>query len=274
MMHQTRKRFIFYALFSLMIGIALNFAGTPVYSQSLEKLPAPVAPAALAERDAQAGQYAQAGPRQFLNRFNLAPDTSKPVEISGNVRRPFLFFRDSINRPWKPIRLFLLMVTFAALVGNLAPGAVRASAYQCRTNFFGALASAFLFTVLFLGCARFAFQNEALVPLALLSIGIVQLGYIIGMGLGINVIAQVCYARLTDKKESFSALGQRLTRAFLLIAISTGLTVLSLLGDIGRLPRLGNRLVILVAIIGLGGLVASLYSRYRNESANESIAGS
>lgn len=222
----------------------------------------------VAPREAEAQPF-----QRIRERIAASGNVSEPIMISGNVRRPFLFFRDSINKPWKPFKLFLMMIGLAAALGLLAPAAVRAATDKCRSRFFGSLAAAFIFTICLLTLARFAFQSEALVPLALLSIGVVQFAYVLGIGLGINVICRILMVRLTDNKK-LTALQKRLWSVGLVFAVSSSLALISMVGNLGRLPRLGNRLVILVAIIGLGGLLASLYSRYRNESANESITGS
>ena len=197
------------------------------------------------------------------------PDQGKPIVLDNNLRRPFLFFRDAINQPWPLGRLFFITLLSACLAKIFAANMVAGALESCRRNFLICIASAFLYTTILLSLSRLAFQTEALTPMALGCIALVQISYIVGMGLGINIFANIfndiASKRLGHpaKETKRSAIACWLT----LFATATLLTAVSAIPELGRLPRLGNRLVVLVAIIGLGGLISDLRTKSRNRES-------
>ncbi len=197
------------------------------------------------------------------------PDQGKPIVLDNNLRRPFLFFRDAINQPWPLGRLFFITLLSACLAKLFTANMVAGALQSCRRNFLICITSAFLYTTILLSLSRIAFQTEALIPMALGCIALVQISYIVGMGLGVNIFANIfndiASKRLgqTAKETKRSAIGCWLA----LFATVTILTAISAIPELGRLPRLGNRLVVLVAIIGLGGLISDLRTKSRNRES-------
>lgn len=207
----------------------------------------------------------------WQKKFNwlAPPDQGKPIVLDNNLRRPFLFFRDAINQPWPLVRLFFITLLSACLTKLFAANMVAGALQSCRRNFLICIASAFLYTTILLSLSRIAFQTEALIPMALGCIALVQISYIVGMGLGVNIFANIfndiASKRLgqTTKETRRTAIGCWLA----LFATATFLTAISAIPELGRLPRLGNRLVVLVAIIGLGGLISDLRTKSRNRES-------
>ncbi len=199
----------------------------------------------------------------------LSPDESPPIVLDNNLRRPFLFFRDAINQRWPVGRLLFIMMLSACLTKIFAKRMIAGAQEHCRKNFLVCLASAFLYTTILLSVSRLAFQTDALVPMALGCIAIVQISYVVGMGLGINIFAST----LTDlvgkqlRQELKETKKTILVSWFALAATALILTAIATIPDMGRLPRLGNRLVVLVAIIGLGGLISDMRTKSRNRES-------
>ena len=194
------------------------------------------------------------------------PELGKPIVLDNNLRRPFLFFRDAINQPWPLGRLLFITLLAACLTKLFAANMVAGALECCRRNFLICIASAFLYTTILLTLSRIAFQTEALIPMALGCIAVVQISYIVGMGLGVNIFASI-FKDIASKRLGLTAtVPKRSTIGswLALFATATILTAISAIPELGRLPRLGNRLVVLVAIIGLGGLI----SDWRNKSRN------
>lgn len=199
----------------------------------------------------------------------LNPEESPPIVLDNNLRRPFLFFRDAINQRWPLGRLFLIIMLSACLTKIFAKKMVAGAQERCRKNFLICLASAFIFTTILLSVSRLAFHTDALVPMALGCIAIVQISYIVGMGLGINIFANtfsdlICNRLGHNSKETRKTI---LARWFALVVTTVILTAIAAIPELGRLPRLGNRLVVLVAIIGLGGLISDMRTKSRNRES-------
>ncbi|CAN5212705.1 hypothetical protein BH11CYA1_BH11CYA1_35580 [soil metagenome] len=202
-------------------------------------------------------------------RWMARPGDDNPIVLDNSLRRPFLFFRDAINQRWPLGRLFFITMLAAVLAKVFAPNMVAGALDRCRKKFLICLASAFIYTTVLLSVARQAFQTEALVPMALGCIALVQLSYIVGMGLGINIFANIVsnqigkrFGHLTNGTKS-----KTFCRWLALIATVALLTAISAIPELGRLPRLGNRLVVLVAIIGLGGLISDTRAKSRNRES-------
>ncbi len=197
------------------------------------------------------------------------PDQGKPIVLDNNLRRPFLFFRDAINQSWPLGRLFFVTLLSACLAKLFAANMVAGALERCRRNFLICIASAFLYTTILLSLSRLAFQTEALIPMALGCIALVQLSYIVGMGLGVNIFANIINGMISKRFGQTSAGNKRSAIGcwLALFATVTVLTAISAIPELGRLPRLGNRLVVLVAIIGLGGLISDLRTKSRNRES-------
>jgi hypothetical protein len=199
----------------------------------------------------------------------LKREENQPIVLDNNLRRPFLFFRDAINQRWPLGRLFFIMMLSAGLAKVFAKKMVAGAQERCRKNFLVCLASAFIFTTILLSVSRLAFHTDALVPMALGCIAIVQISYVVGMGLGVNIFANT-FSDLIGKRfgqEPQETKKKILGRWFALVTTVFMLTAIAAIPELGRLPRLGNRLVVLVAIIGLGGLISDMRTKSRNRES-------
>lgn len=255
------KRLLITALFvSSLLASALltsSLLGQPSYGQAPE-VQAPEVQATAKTQEPNKWQF------QWLKR-----EESQPIVLDNNLRRPFLFFRDAINQRWPLGRLFFIMMLSAGLAKVFAKKMVAGAQERCRKNFLVCLASAFIFTTILLSVSRLAFNTDALVPMALGCIAIVQISYLVGMGLGVNIFANT-FCDLICKRfgqEPQETKKQILGRWFALVTTVFMLTAIAAIPELGRLPRLGNRLVVLVAIIGLGGLISDMRTKSRNRES-------
>lgn len=218
------------------------------------------------------GQPNEALKTLVTERFKWRQTDDAPIVLDNNLRRPFLFFRDAINQPWKIGRLFFIIIISASLAKLFAVNLVAGAQERCRKKFWASLACAFIYTTVLLSLARIAFPIEAMVPMALGCIALVQISYIIGIGLGVNIFANTLRDLISNQfgRKEKTPNGTSLSGWsgwIALIATSIILTAVSIIPEIGRLPRLGNRLVVLVAIIGLGSLISDMRTKSRHRES-------
>jgi len=198
----------------------------------------------------------------FVPAAGIAPASLEPLTLSANMRRPFLFFREQANHRLPLARLFIFLIIVAALAKILTPVLIKESNSQIQENFFSSIAYSLVYTTLVLTAARFAFQTpgEALVPLGIFCIGLVQASYVIGVSFAVNLFAAILTSKIFAKLN-FSKPRACLVYALSLMLVALALTLITTLPEVWRFPRIGNRIVFLVAMIGLGGLIARLRTR-------------
>ncbi len=217
----------------------------------------------------------------ILNIFSAAPVVALPFDTSREqmrwtqpepnltavvldpaMRRPFLFVREITNRKWPVGRFFVLLLLTAALAKLVVPEMVAGCLLRTREKFFVSVALALLYSTILLGTARVAFHTDGFEPFALLAIALVQGGFVIGLALGANLFASILHQRFTLNSKRIRS---SFVYAFCLLLIVTLLTLISTVPELWRFPRIGNRVIILVAMIGLGGLICDLRLRLRGE---------
>ncbi len=199
-----------------------------------------------------------------------------PVVLDPALRRPFLFVREITNRKWPAGKFFVLLLLTASLAKLMTPEVVASCLLRMRQKFFVSVAFALLYSTVLLGAARVGFRTDGFEPFALLCIGLVQGGFVVGLALGANLFASILHQRFNfgvgadwpDVAASVPKLKRirySLAYAFCLLLIVALLTLISTVPEFWRFPRIGNRVIILVAMIGLGGLICDLRLRLRGE---------
>ncbi|MBS2005885.1 MAG: hypothetical protein JST01_02515 [Cyanobacteria bacterium SZAS TMP-1] len=179
----------------------------------------------------------------------------QPITVQGGVRRPLMFFRQIANRKWNAGALFLYLVFISALLKIFLPALTARTIARCRSNCFISLSSAFIYSTILISLVRFAFKTDDLAPMGVFTIGLVQLSFALGACFGVNLLAQKLYEFLSRDREPASIYGRALLYGFCLTLVAGLMAGISLIPNLGRLPRIGNRVVTLVAALGLGGLV-------------------
>jgi hypothetical protein len=196
---------------------------------------------------------------RFWSSPSAAPSNATPIAITTEVRRPLIYFRQMANRRWKIGALFAFLFCIGAGLKLFLPRLTEAAASRCQTNFFASLSSAFIFSTMAIVIIRFSFLNDALSAMGLFTFGLLQLSFALGACFGVNALAQKLYA-ITSNKVSKNAddlkkPARTALYALCLITVVTILCLVSMIPGFGALPRVGNRMVMLIAALGLGGLV-------------------
>ncbi|MBU6450287.1 MAG: hypothetical protein KGS72_00805 [Cyanobacteria bacterium REEB67] len=196
---------------------------------------------------------------RFWSSATPAPVNAEPIAITTEVRRPLIYFRQIANRRWKAGVLFAFLFLISAGLKLFLPRLTEAAACRCQTNFFASLSAAFIFSTMAITIIRFSFLNDALSAMGLFTFGFLQLSFALGGCLGVNVLAQNLYAVTSNKVSKNPTELKPAARTGLytlcLITVVTILCLVSMIPGLGPLPRVGNRMVMLIAALGLGGLV-------------------
>jgi hypothetical protein len=184
-----------------------------------------------------------------------AEDEKEPITIGGRVRHPVIFFAHVANRPWKIIPLFSFLFSIGGMLKLFLPGLTALVTKRCRTNLYASLSSAFLYGTVLITIIRFSFFNDDLAPMGIYTFGFLQLSFALGLALGANLFAHNLYSLLTRKGEPAKMAARVLLYGLSLTVVALLLTVVSMVPSLGPLPRVGNRIIMLIAALGLGGLV-------------------
>jgi len=184
-----------------------------------------------------------------------AADAGEPITIKGGVRHPVIYYSNIANRPWSLGPLFCFLFMVSALLKLCLPRLVTAATNRCRTNFFASLSTAFIYATVLITLIRFAFLSEDLTAMGVFIFGLLQLSFALGSILSVNLFAQNLYNIVASKKEPHGAAVTVFVWGGCLVVAAAIITAISLIPMIGPLPRLGNRMVMLLATLGLGGLV-------------------
>jgi hypothetical protein len=102
--------------------------------------------------------------------------------------------------------------------------------------------------------ARTSFRVETLAPMGILCIGLLQMSFLFGLAMAVNLLAAKIDARINSKNNYWLSFLSIMLASLLLTAVST-------VPALGRLPRLGNRVLLTLAMMGAGSLVRSLKNR-------------
>lgn len=234
-------------LCTLIVCLASFLTGSlPVCAQPSYTQPSGIQPAGIQPAD---NQY-----KGFL-RMN---DNSE-ISIKKEMRRPFMFFRQALNQKWRPgfffVFVFMMTVAFRYVAAEFLLAAVK----ECRNNLFLSVAGALLFLVLTMTLAKVSFAVPELTPMGFLTMGLTEMAFVLGLCTGLQAICQKVYEHLA--LENKSRVQARLLEILTMAGVCALATALTLIGSIGRLPPLGNRLVALLAMVGIGGLVRAIYKK-------------
>ncbi len=187
----------------------------------------------------------------------LAPRTreKEPTTIDGRVRHPLMFFAHVANRRWSVGPLFCFLFFVSAMLKVFLPGLTNLTTTRCRTNLYASLSSAFIYGTVIVTLIRFSFYNDDLAPMGIFTFGLLQLSFALGSCLGTNLFAHNLYSFITRKGEPARLAPRALIYGICLTVVALVMTLVSTIPNLGQLPRVGNRMVMLVAALGLGGLV-------------------
>ena len=191
---------------------------------------------------------------------STAADAREGTE--GDLRKqPFRYWRSWANRPLPVVPAFFFLFMTSTLAVALVPEMLTRAQASSTNSFWRSLLSGFLTAVIALVFARVLFISEIGNPLALVILALVELGLLMGLAALAWLIGESLLSRL--RLSGVAMLSRdRLTGRLVQVALGVALiSTLLLIPGLGNLPRVGIRLVLLVAALGLGGLVRSWRTR-------------
>lgn len=181
----------------------------------------------------------------FVDQFQ--PDLSK----DDMRRRPLLFFRNWANTPLPPVQSFLFLFFATLVVSELMPTRLERARRSCASSYWRSLWCGIVACLLFVASARALFVSEIGIPLALLSLAALELFLLIGFAISATLIGQTLLTTMRLNRTGSSKwlwLG-RLGAPFLGTLL---LSFVLMIPQIGVLPRIGIRLIILLCFLGMG----------------------
>jgi hypothetical protein len=126
---------------------------------------------------------------------------------------------------------------------------------HCRSSFWKSLLAGAFAVVAGAILARCLFVSQIGQPLAWLTLGALQLGLILGVAVSSKLIGDSVLARLGLAGKPPLAARPWLERAIPLTVGTALVCLLLLIPGVASFPRIGIRLVMLVAFLGFGGVV-------------------
>lgn len=239
---------------------SLPACAQPTDSQLTNSQPFSSQPADSQSADSQYEPQEQSSPYKKKWSFLKMTDDSE-ISIKKEMRRPFMFFRQALNQKWRPGFFFVFVFMMTVAFRYIAAEFLLASVKECRNNFFLSVAGALLFLVLTMTIAKVSFAVPELTPMGFFTMGLTELTFVLGLCTGLQAICQKIYELIA--LENKSRVQARLLELLTMAGVCALATALTLIGSIGRLPPLGNRLVALLAMVGIGGLVRAIYKKNR-----------
>ncbi|MBI4534200.1 MAG: hypothetical protein HY711_09685 [Candidatus Melainabacteria bacterium] len=187
------------------------------------------------------------------------PEWLAKQQIGGDLRlKPFLYWRAWAKRPVPvfPAFVFFLLTSMAGWA--LIPAILEQARSICVTRFWKSLFTGLFTVIVSLVFSRCLFISELGGPLALIVMGVSQLGMLLGLAVSASMVSKLVLTRLRIGHDAGSEV-QKLAGE---LAVGVGLiSLLFLIPGIGDMPRIGTRCVMLFAALGLGGIVQSICSR-------------
>ena len=216
--------------------------------------------------------YSQKKPRRFLKALEFLddPELARKHPIGALLLRqhqgltqheqaPGVAFRRWASSP-KPVLPTLLFLLFAGIVSNAFFPARLAMAQECcKRHFWGCLGRALVVGIIVGIAIRILLALGITIPLALLFSGLIQFGILGGLCVGITLIGDRILSKTGLLEKSWLIDHPRWTIFFKIVAGSLLLTAIAQIPGVGRLPQIGIRLVMLVAILGAGGLLKTKF---------------
>lgn len=182
-------------------------------------------------------------------------------------RHPYLHFRRAMNRRPNVGKCLFSLILFGVIGLFLKRSVILQAKEICGKKFFHSFLTGFITVLLLLLLARPLFLSEIGIPLAFAFIALLELG----LGFGLVVTATLIGEKIADVflVNKMASLSEKpIFHSIVCFVFGTLLFgILLLIPGIGHLPRIGSRIVVLIATTGLGALVKSRLSRDSDEKA-------
>lgn len=177
-------------------------------------------------------------------------------------RRYALEVKEWLNEPKPPLATFLFNVLVSALALAFFPGTIEAATRLCKQHYWRCFGRALLTNISLFLLFRVSIESKITTPLAFLFAGVLEFFIAAGLALGIIMIGESLLSRLAP---NFLQDRPRIRKTLIILLGSLFATLIIQIPGLGRLPRPGSRLMLLLATLGEGGLLALLQKRNENE---------
>jgi hypothetical protein len=182
---------------------------------------------------------------KFAEQFQ--PDISK----EDMRKRPLLYFRNWANTPLPPVQSFFFLLFATLVVSELMPTRLERARRSCASSYWRSLWCGIVASLLFVASARALLVSEIGIPLGFLSLAALELFLLIGFAISATLIGQTLLTtmRLDQTPGSSRVWVGRLGAPFLGTLL---LSFVLMIPQIGLLPRIGIRLIMLLCFLGMG----------------------
>lgn len=187
-----------------------------------------------------------------------------PLDVGDIRMRPILYWRAWSNRALPVIPSVGFVLLMSLVPWALIPKVMAETQACLRGKFWKSVFSGMFSLALSLTLIRCLVISDVGIPLAVLILSFLQLGLLLGISASSLLVGRTVLLRLHLTKSGW--LSERPNLLLVSeIALGAGLIALLLqIPGIGVLPRIGTRLVMLLAILGLGSLVRAWFVDKQN----------
>ncbi len=182
-----------------------------------------------------------------------------------------IFFKANLLMPWRswaeqpvpylPAFVFLAFISMASW--SIAPGYMTRASMFCREHFWKSLFLGISTLAILPPLIHFLYSSIIAIPLAILLKGLGQLAFLVGLAVMISLIGDRILVNLKLATVPFFTQRRLLLELLELTIGVLFMEALLAIPNIAGLPRIGIRLVLLLAAFGFGGLFGA-----RNYSVN------
>lgn len=165
--------------------------------------------------------------------------------------RPMLIWYHWANQPKPFLSSFLLMLFASVVFTSLVPGFSQIAQTHCKARFWRTFFVGLLIAVLCICGVRIGLLTMIGWPMAVFLAGGFQLALLAGLSVMVLLIGQSLgyYAKM----EKWIARPDARRLAYLVVGALVCAALIQIPG-VGILPKIGTRLVMMLALVGLGGL--------------------
>jgi hypothetical protein len=246
--------------FSFAVLVVLSLANCPLHSSALaQSTDQSKSPAGVSAPKEQVSGTLDAQ-RNFKGCFFRPNELDKRLDEMSDAElqtRPYLRFRRVLNHPPRVALSFFILTLIGVVALFVLPQGIAQAKDVCRAKFFGSFAVGLTTSILILVVAKPLLLCEVGFPLAYALIAFWQLGTILGLVVIASVIGEKVGGVLGLKNMPWLAEKPSWRNIVYLVLGALLLAVALAIPNIGHLPRIGTRLVVLIGIVGLGALLKS-----------------
>ncbi|MCA9803783.1 MAG: hypothetical protein KC777_17550 [Cyanobacteria bacterium HKST-UBA02] len=179
--------------------------------------------------------------------------------------RPGLTFRAWANKP-KPLPATFLFCAFISIIGTgFFPGFINSARAATRKKFWRCLGVSVMVLITGLMLSTVLYLIEMGIPLAHLIIACLQLILLAGLCVAVTTMGHGILARAGLSRSDWAARHPRLLN---LLAVLTGSLLFALMVQIPgfrKVPPVGIRIAVLLALVGAGGLLRATLLKPKGE---------